>query len=119
MAKVLVVDDDQSMVGLLTTLLQLDGFAVAHEARSGEVLNAVRREKPDVVLMDVHLGGADGLQILRQIRADALVSKTPVILASGEDVSQQGQKAGADDFILKPYSPDQLAAALKKVLAQP
>ena len=119
MSKVLIVDDDRSMVSLLKTLLQLDGFDVAFEARAVDVLNAVRREKPDVVLMDVHLADADGLEILANIRADSELAKTRVILASGEDVSYQGQKAGANDFILKPYTPDQLAAVLKKVLAQP
>ena len=119
MSKVLIVDDDRSMVSLLTTLLQLDGFEVAFEARAAEVPNAVRREKPDVVLMDVHLADADGLEILANLRADSELAKTRVILASGEDVSYQAQQARANDFILKPYTPDQLAAALKKVLAQP
>lgn len=118
MSKVMIVDDDRNMVKLLQTLLQLDGFVVAHEARASEVLNAIRREKPDVVLMDRNLAGADGLQLVAQIRADAEIGKTPVVIASGEDVSYQGKAAGANDFILKPYSPDQLAAVLKKALAQ-
>lgn len=115
----MIVDDDRNMVKLLQTLLQLDGFAVAHEARSGEILNAIRREKPDVVLMDRNLADADGLQIVAQIRADAGIGKTPIVIASGEDVSYQSQAAGANDFILKPYSPDQLSDVLKRVLAKP
>ena len=114
----MIVDDDRSMVKLLQTLLMFDGFDVAHEARGAEVLNAIRREHPDVVLMDKNLAGADGLELLAQIRADAELGSTRVIIASGEDVTYQCEKLGANDFILKPYSPDQLSAMLKKVLSQ-
>jgi DNA-binding response OmpR family regulator len=117
-SKILIVDDDRSMVKLLQTLLSFDGFATAHEARGAEVLNAVRREKPDVVLMDKNLAGADGLELLAQLRADAELKATRVIIASGEDVAHQCEKLGANDFILKPYTPDQLSAMVKKVLTQ-
>lgn len=114
----MIVDDDRSMVKLLQTLLTLDGFAVTHEARAHEILNAMRSEKPDVVLMDKNLAGADGLALLREIRADAELKSMPVIIASGEDVAYQCRQAGANDFILKPYSPDQLSEALQKAMAQ-
>ncbi|MEK7328375.1 MAG: response regulator [Chloroflexota bacterium] len=118
MPKVLIVDDDRSMVTLLTTLLQLDGFEVIHEARGAEVLNAIRAQKPDVVLMDVHLSDADGLEILGKIRADAAIGKMPAVIASGEDVRYKCEQAGANDFILKPYSPDHLTETLKKAIGQ-
>ena len=118
MSKVLIVDDDRNMVKLLQTLLQLDGFAVAHEARAEQVLSAIRQEKPNVVLMDVHLGNADGLEILGRIRADAELRRTPVVIASGEDVSYRCEQAGANGFVLKPYTPDQLADALNKAISQ-
>lgn len=117
MPKVMIVDDDRSMVKLLQTLLTLDGFTVVHEARSAEILKAIRTEKPEVVLMDKNLGGADGLVLLKEIRADAEIKDVPVIIASGEDVAYQCKLAGANDFMLKPYSPDQLSEALKKVIA--
>ena len=117
MPKVLIVDDDRSMVKLLTTLLRLDGFQVIHEARGAEVLNIIRAQKPDAVLMDVHLSDADGIDLLNQIRADVAIGKTPVIIASGEDVRYQCEEAGANGFILKPYAPDQLTEALKRVTA--
>jgi DNA-binding response OmpR family regulator len=112
--KVLIVDDDHNMVRLLTTLLTLDGFEVISEARAARVLPTIYDEKPDIVLMDVHLHDADGLEILSRIRADAGIARTPVIIASGRDVSEECKRAGADDFILKPYSPDQLTEALRK-----
>src|SRR5258706_16441993 len=112
----MIVDDDRSMVKLLQTLLTLDGFTVVHEARSAEILNAIRTEKPDVVLMDKNLGGADGLVLLKEIRIDAEIKDVPVIIASGEDVAYQCKLAGANDFMLKTYSPDQLTEVLRKVI---
>lgn len=112
----MIVDDDRSMVKLLQTLLSLDGFTVAHEARATFILDAIRKEQPDVVLMDKNLADADGLEILIQIRADAELKDVPVIIASGEDVGYRCKKAGANEFILKPYSPDYLSDTLKKVL---
>ncbi len=116
MPKVMIVDDDRSMVKLLETLLMLDGFEVAHEARADIVLEAIRKEKPDVVLLDKNLAGADGLDVLRQLRADAELGSVPVLIASGEDVSFECKKAGANEFILKPYPPNQLSETLKKLV---
>ena len=114
----MIVDDDRSMVTLLQTLLTLDGFTVTHESRASEIIKAIRGEKPDVVLMDKNLAGADGLELLGQIRSDAELSRVPVVIASGEDVEYKCKQAGANDFILKPYSPDQLSSVLKGVLTQ-
>ncbi|MBI5054786.1 MAG: response regulator [Chloroflexi bacterium] len=116
MTKVLIVDDDKNMVFLLTKLLQMDGYQVVSEARPAEVLNTIRREKPNVVLMDVHLADGNGLEILMRIRSDAEIGKTPVVIASGEDVAYKGQQGGADGFILKPYPPDALNTVLKKAM---
>ncbi len=116
MPKVLLVDDDRNVVMLLKTLLQLEKFTVALESRAEEVLPTIWREQPDIVLMDVHLADADGLQILAEIRQDPALAKTRVVIASGEDVSYQCQQAGANDFVLKPYSPDHLISIIRKVL---
>jgi CheY-like chemotaxis protein len=115
-AKVMIVDDDRNMVKLLQTLLQLDGFAVTHEARPDQILNAIRRDQPDIVMMDKNLAGADGLEILKQIRADEGLKGLPVIIASGEDVGYRCKQAGANEFLLKPYAPDQLTETIRKFL---
>lgn len=116
MPKILIVDDDKNMVFLLTKLLQMDGFQVINEARPAEVLNVIRREKPSVVLMDVHLAEGNGLEILMKIRSDPDIGKTPVVMASGEDVAYKGQQGGANGFILKPYTPEALNVVLKKAM---
>lgn len=104
------------MVTLIKTLLELDGYRVLNEARAAEVLVTIKRERPDIVLMDVHLGDADGLEILQTIRADAEVGSVPVVIASGEDVGYRGEQAGASAFLLKPYTPDQLTALIRRIL---
>jgi CheY-like chemotaxis protein len=114
--KVMIVDDDRNMVKLLQTLLSLDGYTVTHEARAGYILNAIRNDRPDIVMMDKNLADADGLEILKQIRADDELKTVPVIIASGEDVGYRCKQAGANDFLLKPYSPEQLTQAIKKYL---
>jgi CheY-like chemotaxis protein len=67
--------------------------------------------------MDVHIGSADGLDLLRQIRQRPELEAMPVVMSSGMDVEEQCQAAGAAAFILKPYPPDQLASVLRKVLS--
>jgi DNA-binding response OmpR family regulator len=114
--KILVVDDDRTMVTLLQTLLELEGFAVQATPLGLNALTMAREERPDVVLMDVHLADGDGLQALRQMRADPDLAGLRVIMTSGLDMIEEGRLAGGDDFILKPYAPDQLIAALKKVM---
>jgi two-component system cell cycle response regulator DivK len=114
---VMIVDDDYTMNSLLQMLLEMDGFKVVLCPQADEVLLIARSEKPDVLLMDVHIGEADGLEILRTIRQDAGLKALPVIIQSGMDVEDKCKAAGASAFILKPYPPDQLGATLKKVLS--
>lgn len=117
MPKVLIVDDDRTMVSLLRTLLQLDGFDVAAAPGGAQVMDMIRSERPDVVLMDVHLADADGLDILESIRHSGEWSRLPVVMSSGMDVEDQCQAKGATSFILKPYPPGELAQRLQDALA--
>ena len=104
------------MVTLLKTLLELEGFAVSTTPVGGAALRMTREEKPDIVLMDVHLADGDGLQVLRQMRADAEMAAVRVIMTSGLDMLEECRRAGGNDFILKPYAPDQLVDILKKLM---
>ena len=115
--KVMIVDDDRTMNSLLKTLLELDGFAVALAPRGEVVLSTALAEKPDAILMDVHIADADGVELLRQLRQHSALKSIPVIMSSGMDVEDKAKAAGATAFILKPYPPEQLSALLKKVLA--
>lgn len=116
MHKVLLVDDDRTLTGLLQMLLELDGFQVTVTSRAEDVLPAIDRERPDAVVMDVHIGGADGTQLVRQIRATPHIAALPIIMVSGMDKAYECQQAGANAFILKPYPPEQITASLNKLI---
>lgn len=108
MAKVMVVDDDATMVSLLTTLLQLEGHDVSHPEPGGSILEAAQRIRPDVLLMDVNLAHEDGIEVLKAICAAADLDGTYIVMQSGLNVFEECISAGADAFILKPYPPDEL-----------
>lgn len=108
MAKVMLVDDDQSMMSLLKTLLELDGHSVVTHANPANALEKLAIEKPQVVIMDIKLKGGDGLTLLRAIRQTRDKVQMPIIMASGLDAKEECLQAGANDFVLKPYSPPTL-----------
>jgi DNA-binding response OmpR family regulator len=112
----MIVDDDRTMNSLLKTLLELDGFAVVLAPHGEIVLSTALTEKPDAVLMDVHIADADGMDLLKQIRLHPLLAKLPVIMSSGMDMEYECRLIGANAFILKPYPPDELSSTLKKVI---
>ena len=116
MAKVLIVDDDRTMVSLLSTLLELDGHEVFQATGEESFWKSMDRDQPDVVLMDVYLANTDGLELLKEARANEKSRRVPFILSSGMELSDECLAAGANDFLLKPYNPDQLVAAINKQL---
>ena len=113
---VMIVDDDKTMNTLLQTLLELDGFKVIVEPNGARAVATARSKKPDGILMDVHIGEADGVEVLRQIRHDPALHGTPVVMSSGMDLEDRCQQAGCSAFILKPYPPEQLSNTFKKLL---
>jgi CheY-like chemotaxis protein len=117
MAKVLIVDNDRTTVSLLKILLELEGHAVATAHHPASLLDDVRQAAPDVVLMDVFLTGADGLDLLRRLRAEPDLSAIPVLMTSGMNLAEECSQAGANEFLLKPYAPEQLTEALQRTLA--
>ena len=114
--KVMIVDDDLTMNSLLKTLLELDGYAVVQAHRGDMVVSTALAEKPDAVLMDVYIAGANGMELLREIRRHPELRLLPVIMSSGMDVETESRSCGANAFILKPYPPEQLSSTLKKVI---
>ena len=116
MTKVMLVEDDANMVYLLKTLLSMEGFQVATLRSVGTVVEEARAERPDVMLMDVHLAGRNGLDILKEIRTLEELKKTIVIMASGMFVEKEAEEAGADAFLLKPFMPDDLIKTIRSTL---
>ncbi|HEX9681095.1 MAG TPA: response regulator [Anaerolineales bacterium] len=116
MKKVMIVDDNRTMVSLLRTLFELQGYEVLTALDRDTLLSNLRSERPEVVLMDVFLSGLDGLDLLRQIRAEQDLAGVRVIMTSGMDLSESCLRAGADAFLLKPYSPDKLFEMVERNL---
>jgi len=116
MQKVLLVEDDARLAELVSEYLERYGFAVACVLRGDLAMQAIAREKPDVVVLDLMLPGLDGMDICRQIRRQ---SALPVLIltARGELADQvAGLEVGADDYMLKPVEPRLLLARLRAIL---
>jgi len=116
MSKILIVDDDRTMVSLLKILLEMDGFDVVNISMGGQMIEKVRAEKPDLVLMDVFLSDADGKEVLVELRNTTDLADLKVIMTSGMDLADQCMDSGADAFLLKPYTPEQLMKTIQQNL---
>ena len=114
MAKVLLAEDDKTMVSLLTTLLKMEGYQVVVLVIYTDVSAAVSEEQPDVLLMDVHLGKQNGLEIVQNIRKESGNADINIVMTSGLNMKDECIKRGANHFILKPFMPDDLLKLLKK-----
>jgi DNA-binding response OmpR family regulator len=117
MNTVAVVDDDQVFCGLLKTVLELEGYKVMVVPRPDDVVPTVRQAMPVLVLMDVHTGRGDTLGVLRELRTDEALNNVLVVMTSGMDRSAECLAAGADDFILKPFSPSELLTKIADLIA--
>jgi CheY-like chemotaxis protein len=114
MAKVLLAEDDKTMVSLLKTLLNMEGFEVLAVDIDSDVSAVVQREKPHALFMDVNLGGQSGMEILDTIRKQKDLSDVRIVMTSGLNVKDECINRGANAFLLKPFMPDDLIKALKQ-----
>jgi two-component system cell cycle response regulator DivK len=114
--KILIVDDDRSTSTLLRTLFEIEGFVGVVCPKPEDVLNTARREKPDVVLMDVHLAVGDSFHILRAMRGDRELRAVPVVMTSGLDMREKCEANGASAFMQKPFKPVELVALVRQQL---
>lgn len=118
-ARILVVDDEVPILDLVRGYLEREGFVVETATDGLAALDAVRASAPDVVILDVMLPGLDGIEVCRQIRAfsDAYVL---MLTARGEEIDRiVGLTVGADDYLVKPFSPRELVARVKAMLRRP
>ena len=113
MPKILLAEDDPTMVSLLSTLLKMEGIEVVALDANADVPAAVRKEKPEFVLMDVHIGKQNGLDILETVRKDPANANVRIVMASGYNVKEQCLERGANHFLLKPFMPDDLLKLFK------
>ena len=116
MSRIMLVDDDETMISLLKTLLEMDGFEVVSSSNWQDIPADVRTSDADVLLMDCNLPAVDGLDILVALRRDEGLSNMRVIMTSGMDMEYRAMASGADAFLLKPYTPDTLYELIQKFM---
>ena len=116
MAKVLVIDDEPSIVNLITAYLKPEGYEI-HTATDGPSgLKAARAFKPDLVILDIMLPGMDGLELLSRLRRESEVYVILLTAKTEETDKIVGLSVGADDYVTKPFSPRELTARVKAAL---
>ncbi|HEX2675083.1 MAG TPA: response regulator [Polyangiales bacterium] len=118
-ALVLVADSDPFNLHLLSELCSTLGYDVMTAADGGAVLDAMARQKPELVLMDAALPVMDGFAVLRILKADGGLCNVPILLVTREDDSEsreRGLKLGADDYVTKPYRTFEIQQRLRNVL---
>ena len=117
--RVLVVEDEPDISGLLAFHLEREGYQVVQSRNGLDALQLVRTRMPDLVLLDLMLPGIDGLEVCRRLRQDPATRALPVVMltAKGEEVDRVlGLELGADDYIVKPFSPKEVIARVRAVL---
>ena len=115
--RVLVVDDEENVTHLVSSALRFDGFETVTADNGQSALAAVAEADPDLVVLDVMMPGMDGLGVLQNLRAAG--SQVPVIFLTARDTANDrigGLRAGADDYVVKPFSVEELLARVHAVL---
>lgn len=111
--RVLIVDDDSSLAEMLSIVLRNEGLEVSHVADGSGALGAFRAVRPDLVLLDVMLPGIDGMEVCRRIRAE---SDVPIVMLTARTDTLDvvvGLESGADDYVVKPFKPQELIARVR------
>ncbi len=118
-ARILIVEDEPAQVELLEYNLKASGFETDVAMDGEEALLRIRESNPDLVILDWMLPGLSGVEVCRRIRADKSTRRVPIILltARGEEQDRlRGLDTGADDYVVKPYSPSEVIARVRAVL---
>jgi DNA-binding response OmpR family regulator len=116
---VLVVEDERDIVDLVRYHLEKEGLGVVHAPDGATALRLIRAEPPDLVLLDLMLPGFDGLEVCRRLRAEPVTRRLPILMltAKADEVDRVvGLEVGADDYVVKPFSPRELVARVKALL---
>ena len=119
--KILVVDDEKDLTALVSLHMKMAGFEVLTASNGEKALDLSREEKPDLIILDLMLPKIDGWQVCERLRQDIATQDIPVIMLTARAETEdklKGFEAGADDYVTKPFSPRELVARVKRVLAR-
>ncbi len=119
MSKILIVDDDRQVTFFLEKLLQIEGYQPTAISDSSIALETARSVKPDLFILDLMMPEPNGFELCRQLRADPDFAHTPIVIITAMDDSDSKAiafVAGANDFITKPFRPDELANRMRELL---
>jgi two-component system cell cycle response regulator len=117
MAKVLIVDDNEAFLELNAAFLSLDGHAVLTSDDARKTLDLVRKEQPDIVLLDIVMPGMDGYQVCRQIKDDPAARDTLIVMMTALPASSRAhsREAGADAYLAKPIPSHELREIIQRL----
>lgn len=114
-AKILIVDDDESILDAISMILENEGFTVQAAAKGEQTFRYVDDFCPDIILLDVLMSGSDGRIICKQLKGNNQTKYIPVIMISANPTAEKGAKdAGADNFLPKPFDADDLLLMVKE-----
>ncbi|MDD4900856.1 MAG: response regulator [Patescibacteria group bacterium] len=118
--KILLVEDDSFLLGMYAAKFEAEGLKVAIAEDGEKALRAFRKERPDIILLDIILPKIDGFEVLKQLKADSSSAKVPVIMLtnlSQQEEIDKGLKLGAEDFLIKAhFMPSEVVDKIKKIL---
>ena len=116
-AHILVVDDDPHITNLVRRIIAYEGYSVSIAASGDEALNRTLERAPDLIILDIMLPGLDGLEVVRRLRAAG--DNVPILLLTARDSvadKVKGLEVGGDDYLVKPFAPEELVARVKAML---
>ena len=119
--KILIADDNENIREALTYLLQDEGYKLSQAKDGAETLRKVREVSPDILFLDIMMPEINGYDVCRAIKNDPDLKKTYVILltAKGQvEEQERGKEVGADEYVLKPFSPMEILAKIKNILVK-
>jgi len=119
--KILIVDDEKDLVSLVSLHMRISGYEVLVAGDGEKALAIAKEEKPDLIILDLMLPKMDGWEVCKRLRKESRIGDIPVIMLTARSETGdklKGFECGADDYVTKPFSPRELVARVKRVLAR-